>query len=234
MQAISLLSHSPLFGVGLTLACYQVGQWLHQKTQHHPLANPVLIAIICIILSLKLGHVSYENYWQSAQLFSFFNGLVVVALAIPLHHHRKEISQHALKIALITTMGAIICYLSGVVLAKLLSLNELIQHSVAARAVTTPLAILITELIGGNAAIITLFALLNGILSSMLVFPLLKVIKVDDEMVMGLTAGIAASAIGTALCFAKNYRLGSFASLGMILNGLISSSFIPLIYHCLK
>jgi putative effector of murein hydrolase len=224
---------TPLFGISLTLVAYQASQVLFQKSNQFPLLNPVLIAVTLIITTLKLGHISFDQYWQGAQIFSFFNGIVVVALAIPLYRYAKEIKQCYLEILIAVFFAALIASFTGIILAKVLNLDDIILRSVAARSVTTPLAILITEVVHGNSALITLFAILNGICSSIICFPLLKKLSIENEAVIGLTAGIAASAIGTAISFSKSYRMGSYAALGMILNGIFSAMTIPVLIKAL-
>lgn len=223
------LYNTPLFGISLTLLAYQGGLTLYQKSQQWPLFNPVLIAVATIIISLKITGVSYQQYWQGAQFFSLFNGIVVVALALPLYRYLGELKEYYLSIIVIIVSAAVIACLSSLIVAKLFGLDTIIVRSVAARSVTTPIAVQVTEIIHGNVAIITMLAILNGISSSILAFPLLKKLKVTSEVNQGLCIGVAASAIGTALAFTRSYRMGSYAALGMILNGIVSALIIPLV-----
>lgn len=229
MLHLGHLINSPILGISLTLISYQVSVSIYHKSKQFPLFNPVLLSVSSIILFLTLIHVSYEQYWQGAQIFVFFNG-IVVALAIPLFRYAREIAQCYHRVIIIVLISALIAFISGVFLAKIFNLDAILTRSVAARSVTTPLAIMITDVIHGNSAFITLFAILNGITSSILLFPMLQFLKIEDESLMGLIAGISASAIGTALAFSKNYRMGCYAALGMILNGVLSAIIIPLCF----
>ena len=44
---------SPLFALTLTLLAYLAGMWLFRRTRQHPLANPVLVAIVLVALVLN-------------------------------------------------------------------------------------------------------------------------------------------------------------------------------------
>lgn len=220
--------HSPLFYLLITLIAYQVGMWAYHHSGQFPLFNPVLIAIVLIILTLIGTHSDYTDYEKGVVPIQLLNGLVVVALACPLYRYRQAIADKAMLFLLIIALSGFMAFLSGVLFAKLFHFSPLLTKSVAARSVTTPLAILITQVVHGNTAVVTLLAILNGTLSSMLTLPLLNRLKIQNNITRGLTLGVSATAIGTALAFKENDECGSFAALGMIVNGILSAIFIPL------
>ena len=82
----------PLFAIVLTLGAYLFGVEI-QKRLRNPLANPVLIAIVIIGVTLHLLHLSYQDYFTGAQFIHFLLGPATVALAIPmvraLEHMRR-------------------------------------------------------------------------------------------------------------------------------------------------
>ena len=53
--------HSELFAVTLTIGLFW-GAQLIQKKLRSVILNPILVAIILIILILKVGNISYETY----------------------------------------------------------------------------------------------------------------------------------------------------------------------------
>ena len=78
------LAATPLAGLTLTLALYAVAWWCYVRTGMHPLANPVLIAVVLIIVVLTLTRTSYPTYFDGAQFVHFLLGPAVVGLAVPL------------------------------------------------------------------------------------------------------------------------------------------------------
>ena len=54
-----------------------------------------------------------------------------------------------------------------------------------------------------------------------------RITEVEDERWQGLILGVTAHAIGTAKAFETSPRCGAFATLGMGLNGIWTSLFLP-------
>ena len=57
---------STFFGMFITLFFYGVGLALKQKVKH-PLVNPMLLAIVFTIASLKIFNIEYAAYNNSAK-----------------------------------------------------------------------------------------------------------------------------------------------------------------------
>ena len=68
----------------LSVGAYLFGIWLKKKTGLSIL-NPLLVAIIAVILFLKVFHVSYEAYNKGGEYLSYFLTPATVCLAIPLY-----------------------------------------------------------------------------------------------------------------------------------------------------
>ena len=66
------LSGTPLFGLTLTLVAYMLADMVYQRSNRHPLANPVLIAVAIIIAVLTLTKIDYKAYFEGAQFVHFF------------------------------------------------------------------------------------------------------------------------------------------------------------------
>ena len=50
-----------IFGLILTILFYNIGIYIQKKTKK-PIFNPLLIAILCIILFLSITKIPYESY----------------------------------------------------------------------------------------------------------------------------------------------------------------------------
>ena len=81
---------TPLFGIGLTLVVYLLAQKFYQRV-NSVWANPVLVAIVTIIVFLKITGIEYSDYARGGDMVLFLLGPSVVALAIPLYQRRDEI-----------------------------------------------------------------------------------------------------------------------------------------------
>ena len=85
------LSASPLLGLTLTLLAYQGAVWINQRCKEHPLANPVLLAVIALVALLTLTGTPYPTYFDGAQFVHFLLGPATVALAIPLYTQFRRV-----------------------------------------------------------------------------------------------------------------------------------------------
>ena len=69
---------SPLFGLFLSVASFALGNLLFSKLKT-PLLNPLLFAIICCVLFVQSGLISYEKYMADN---AFLTNLLPVATAL--------------------------------------------------------------------------------------------------------------------------------------------------------
>ena len=68
------LSGSPLLALVLTLSAYLLGLMLYERSDRNPLANPVLIAVILVTLSINVLDMPYAKYFEGAQFVHFLLG----------------------------------------------------------------------------------------------------------------------------------------------------------------
>ena len=68
------LAATPLAGLTLTLVAYAMGWWIYSRCRMHPLANPVLLAVVLIVLALVATGTSYQTYFAGAQFVHFLLG----------------------------------------------------------------------------------------------------------------------------------------------------------------
>ena len=67
------LSGSPLFALTLTLAAYSVGVYGYERSGKHPLANPVLVALLIVTGTLVITDIPYRTYFEGAQFVHYLS-----------------------------------------------------------------------------------------------------------------------------------------------------------------
>ena len=80
---ISTLVATPFFGFMVSIGFYLLGSILYKRIKF-PLFNPLVFAIICVIIMLLLTNVSYETYNEGGRYISIWVTPATVALAIKL------------------------------------------------------------------------------------------------------------------------------------------------------
>ena len=84
MEIFNSVIESPLFGIFITLAAYEIAVALYKKVKF-VLFNPLLVSIIIVITFLSITGISYETYKYGAKYLSYFLTPVTVCLAVPLY-----------------------------------------------------------------------------------------------------------------------------------------------------
>ena len=56
---------SPLFGITLSIVAFKIGLWISQKVKN-PIANPLIIAMIIVVATLKVFDIPHEYFEEGA------------------------------------------------------------------------------------------------------------------------------------------------------------------------
>lgn len=228
------LSATPLFWLTMTLVAYQIAYWIYRRCGTHPIANPVLIAVVLLLAILQLTETPYDTYFSGAQFVHFLLGPATVALAIPLYGQVQRLVGLAGPLLLALVGGSLSAMLSAVFVGHWLGGSIPTLLSLAPKSVTTPIAMGIAERIGGHPSLAAVMVIATGILGAITAQSLFRWLKVKDDAVGGFALGVAAHGIGTARAFQVSETMGAFAALGMGLNGLLTAVSLPSLIAWLK
>jgi predicted murein hydrolase (TIGR00659 family) len=221
------LSTTPLFWLTTTLVAYQCADWLFKRSGSNPLCNPVLISVVLIAVLLTISGTEYQTYFSGAQFVHFLLGPATVALAVPLYRQINAIRKSFLAISVSLISGSVIAILSAIAIAKGLGASQTVVLSLAPKSVTSPIAMGISEQIGGLPSLTAVVVIITGIVGATFGGWVLDRMRVKDEMARGLALGVAAHGIGTARAMHLSPVSGAFAGLAMGLNGLATALLLP-------
>lgn len=227
------LSASPLLHLTLTLVAYQIGAFLYRRGRFNPLLNPVLVAVVLIVIVLAGTGTRYEDYFDGAQFVHFLLGPATVALAIPLYRQFDKVRRSALVILLSIITGSLTASVSAVAIAWLLGGSKEALVSLAPKSVTAPVAMGITEQLGGLPSLTAVLVITTGILGAMIGPHILNFLRIKDWPARGLAIGTASHGIGTARAVQTNEVAGAFSGLAMGLNALATALLLPVIWKLL-
>ena len=222
------LQAEPLFWLTLTIGSYLIADFIYRKSNLFPLLNPVAISILIVSLALVSFNIDYERYFDGAKFIHFLLVPATVALAIPIYKKWNLIISNSKAIFLSLMAGSIFAILITFSLSSYLDLKDELILSLLPRSVTAPIAMGISEIIGGIPSLTAIITLITGIIGASLgvfVFDLMKLKKMEAR---GFSLGLASHGIGTARAMSRDKNAGVFAAVGMGLSGLITSIIIPL------
>jgi predicted murein hydrolase (TIGR00659 family) len=228
-DAWTAVSTSPVFGVALTLAAYLLARRLRDLSGNHALVNPVLIAIVVVATVLWLTGVDYRDYMEGGSVIALLLGPATVALAWPLHLEMALVRRAAVPILAGITVGSGVAVVAAVGITRLLGGSEELAVAMAPKSATTPVAIALSETIGGVASLTAVLTILTGILGAVAGPRVLSWMRVRDRAVRGLAVGVASHGIGTAQMLQESRTEGAFSGLAMALGALATSIWVPVL-----
>lgn len=223
----SYLSQEPLLWLTATLLAYLAGDGLFNRTGRPAWINPVLVAMILLGAILWITDTPYQTYFQGAQFVHFMLGPATVALAVPLYSNLGRIRSALLPMLAALVAGSVTAILTALMIAQALGLETRALLSLAPKSTTAPVAIGISEQIGGLPTLTAALVILTGIIGAITVTPMMNILRIRDWRARGFAVGVAAHGIGTARAFQVNDTAGAFAGIGMGLNALLTALIAP-------
>lgn len=218
--------------LALTFGAFALFKELQRRTGW-VLLNPILLTIALLILFLKLTGISYETYQAGGQLIEFWLKPAVVALGVPLYLQLEMVKKQLLPILLSQLVGCLVGIVSVVLVAKLLGATPDVICSLAPKSVTTPIAMEVSNTIGGIPSLTAAVVVLVGLFGAVFGFKILTLGKVKSPIAQGLSMGTASHAIGTSAAMEVSRKYGAYASLGLTLNGILTALLTPTILRLL-
>lgn len=225
------LSGSPLLALILTLAAYQAGVVVYERTGRNPIANPVAIAVLLVAAAITLIDMPYEKYFEGAQFVHFLLGTATVALAVPIYEGLKGLRGRIVPLFVALLAGGATSIGSAVGIARLLGADPAIVGGLYAKSVTAPIAMGVAERMQASPTLTAVFAVTTGILGAVLARFILDAVGSRAWWQRGFAIGVAAHGIGTSRAFSVNAEAGSYSSLAMGLHGIVGAVLIPLIFR---
>ena len=213
--------NSAYFGVVLSIGAFLVGRAL-QKRFKHPLCNPLLIAIVLVILFLLVFHVDYESYQSSAKLLSSLLTPATVCLAIPLYEQFELLKKNVKAVLAGIVSGVLSSLCCVLVLALLFRLDHASYVTFLPKSITTAIGMGVSEELGGYVSITVAVIIISGILGNIFAESACRLFRVTEPIARGVAIGSASHAIGTAKAMELGEIEGAMSSLSIVVSGLLT------------
>ena len=207
------------FALPLTLALYFMTRALYRRLPW-PVINPVLIPTAVIIGLLLWLDLPLDQYQQGASPLT----------ALPLYQQARQIRDKLTPILACTLTAVLISVCTTLGVGHLMGADPALLASIATKSITTPLAMSVSQSLGGIPAIAAAVVVVVGILGALVGYPLLKLMRVTDPEAQGLAMGACAHAIGTAASAEQGVTQGAFSSLAMVVCGVLTAAIAPLLF----
>lgn len=221
------LAQEPLLWLTATLVAYVIGDACFRASGRRPYVNPVLIAVVLLAGLLWLARIPYPTYFEGAKFVHFMLGPATVALAAPLYTNLGKIKASAVPMIGALLAGSVTAILSALGIAYAMGVRGEVLLSLAPKSVTAPVALGVSDAIGGSPTLTAVLVILTGIMGAVMATPLLNLLRIKNWQARGFAVGVASHGIGTARAFQVNETAGAFAGIGMGLNAVLTAIIAP-------
>ena len=211
-------TESYLFGIVLSIFAFALGVFLNRKTRL-PLFNPLLVATALVILVLSLLRIPLDNYRKGAKFISVFLAPATAALAVSIYNQRRILQKYFAPVLIGCLMGSLASMGSAYLLCKAFGLEDALVATMLPKSVTTPIAMAVSETLGGIVPVTVAAVILTGILGAPL---LIKIFHVTDPIAQGVAIGTCSHAIGTTKAMELGELQGAMSSIAIGVAGLMT------------
>ncbi|HDG1709421.1 TPA: LrgB family protein [Kluyvera ascorbata] len=214
--------------LAITLVLYFANKRLYRRFRKLPLM-PLVLTPVLLVLMLVFGHISYQNYMGEAHWLLWLLGPATIAFAVPVYDNLAIIKRHWMSLSAGVITATVVAVTSSVWLARLFTLSDEIQRSLAVRSITTPFALAAAKSLGGQPELVALFVVVTGVFGMAIGDVLFLRLAIREGMAKGAGFGAASHGAGTARSYELGPQEGVVASLVMMLSGVVMVMVAPLV-----
>lgn len=219
---------SPFLLLILLIGVFEFAVWLRARTGL-AILNPSLVTTVIVIAVLKFADISWQSFEEASSYITFWLQPVVVCLAVPLYIQWQKIRAQWLPIIVSQLIGSVAGIVTGVGLVRALGGSTDSMIATAAKSVTMPIAIEVTTVLGGVIGITAATVLIAGVVGQIVGVWVLHRCGLRLPMGVGLSLGSASHALGTVRAMQLGSRYVAYATLGLILNGVLTAFLAPVL-----
>lgn len=212
---------SVFFGVFVTLAAYFIGLKVKKKTGL-AIMNPLLIAIVLVMLLLRGLDIDYAAYNQSARLVSSLLTPATVCLAVPLYEQLQLLKRHKAAILTGVISGVLTSLVCVLVLAMLFRLDHAAYVTLLPKSITTAIGMGVSEQLGGHVSITVAVIIITGVIGNMIAESMCRAFHITEPIARGVAIGTASHAIGTTKAMELGEVEGAMSSLSIVVAGVLT------------
>ncbi len=230
---LEMVVFHPLFGLGLTVTAYLAAASVWDRLGRPAILHPVLVATLLVVAVLVASGLPYDVFYAQAALLDEALGGVIVLLAVPLCRQAQLIRDAGVPLGGALVVGSAVAIGTALALPLMAGADSALLATLAPKSTTAAVAVEIAHAHGGAIGMTAVIVISTGIFGAVFGPGILAASGVRDPRAVGFALGLASQALGTARGFQISEITGSFASLGMILNAILTIALVPLVLGAL-
>ena len=197
----------------------------------HPLTIPLVTTTLVSALTLVILKIPYATYMEGGEWLQKMLGPAVVALAYPLYNQRTIVMKYKYSIL----SGIVIAMVTGLmtvfVMLKWIGVNESWLLTSIPKSLTTPVAMQVSETIGGIPPLTAVLVMLAGFVGAIIGPLVIKYGKIESAVSRGVSVGSASHGVGLVKLKDYGEQELSVGSLSMGLTAIIGAFLCPLFVY---
>ena len=218
-EILQELTRGPLFGILLTILAYEIGLWISRLLQT-PLANPLVLASALIIAFLVATGTPLEAYQDGGNTFTMLLPVATAVLAVSMYRNFEVLKANLMPVILGCLAGCVTAVFSTLVLANLFGLNEPLAASLAPKSVTTPIALELSQMLGGMSGVTGAAVIVAGQTGGIVMPLLLRALGITHPVATGVSMGTCAHVLGTTRAVELGEVEGAMSGISIGVAGL--------------
>jgi putative effector of murein hydrolase len=188
------------------------------------------VATLLLMGYILVADINMASFLTDLSGIHLFLGPLIVSLAVPIVKQFDLIKKNILPILVGSFVGAITSILAVYVLGNWFNIDQEILYSIIPKASTTPIAIEVSEQIGGIRAITVAVVVMTAVIGAVIVPILVKILRIKDPRIIGMGLGTTSQAVGTAKALEIDPTAGAISGVALVFTG-IATAIIALFIH---
>lgn len=183
-----------------------------------------------VLATYKSGSMAW-NKAGAGDILLYLLGPTVVSFAISMYSRKDVIAENLLVVCTAMLVASIGGLFGTAALVRILAVGgaagEVLRKSLLPRNITTPLAIAITNILGGDISQAAAVVVLTGIYGATFGARFLTSLGITDPVSRGLGIGGSAQGLGVA-SISNEKEAFPFAAIGMVLTAVAATTFVSI------
>lgn len=225
---INTIQTNSVIAVVITLGCFLLANVICKKLKL-PFLHPLIVALFFLGFCFIIFKIDYKVYDANTRVITAILSPATVALALPIYRKIEILKKNYAVILISISIGVILGLVFTFILAHIFSVSDVILYSILAKSVTTPIAVELTENIGGVRSIAILSVMISGIFGAVFGPLVCRVLNIKSPFAVGLALGTASHALGTSKAIELGETEGAMSGLAIGAAGVITVVFLPIL-----
>lgn len=217
-----ILFSNQYFCVALTLVAFAIGSAL-QKKWKLAILNPIILGAFLIMGVLLLLDVPNETYQEGCRILNYLLTPATICLAISFYEQFQVMKKQMGALCLGVIAGSVCCLGTIYILCMFFGFDRVLTMSLLPKSITNAIGVVLSEEIGGMAAITTAGIAITGTFGNIAGPAMCKLFKIHDPIAQGVAFGTASHVIGTSRASEMSELAGAVGSLALTIAGILTA-----------